>query len=59
MKKLTRLLIAAALTVAAVVSVSSNAAAINWCQDCVQNPNCYACCRCDGSTHAVCVGECG
>ncbi|HEX7180598.1 MAG TPA: hypothetical protein VF756_02055 [Thermoanaerobaculia bacterium] len=60
MKKLTRLLIAAVLTVAAIVSVPSNAAAINWCQDCVNNPeNCYACCRCDGFTHTQCRSMCG
>lgn len=60
MNKLIRFLIASVLTVAAIVSTPSRAAAINWCQDCIQNPeNCYACCRCDGYTHIECRGMCG
>lgn len=58
MKRLTRLLIAAALTLTAMVSVPKDVAAVDWCWDCLVIPypdNCYACCRCDHYTHSQCV----
>lgn len=59
MKKLPRLLIAGVLTFAAIVSVSSNAAAsTDWCVQCAQSGGCYACCRCENLTATHCGTAC-
>jgi len=58
MKKLWKVLFAAGLTAAALVSMPSKASAIDWCAQCAQYQTCYDCCRCDGGLNLYCTKNC-
>ena len=58
MDKLRKLLIAAILTTAALLSTVPEAAA-DACSNCAANPdNCFACCRCAGGSFGECLEFC-
>ncbi len=58
MRKMSKLLFAAALATAAFVTVPPKAVAVTnaYCVTCAADPtNCFACCRCNGGTIQYCT----
>jgi hypothetical protein len=58
MNKLSKLLLAAALTGAAILSMPPKASATDFCASCAQTGECFPCCRCDGTGPAQCFSLC-
>jgi hypothetical protein len=59
MKKLGKFLLAASLTVAAMVSAVPKASAeVDYCYFCNHNGGCATCCRCYGDTAETCRQIC-
>ena len=55
---LCKLALAAALTVAAILSTPHTASAANWCDLCFETGDCVQCCRCDGGGAGYCYVYC-
>ncbi len=60
MKNLTKLLFVVALVTAAIISTPRTAMAIPWCEICEESDytDCFACCKCDGNSTAICAQIC-
>ncbi|HKI05672.1 MAG TPA: hypothetical protein VKK31_27070 [Thermoanaerobaculia bacterium] len=60
MKNLKKLLFAAALVAAAIVSAPPKAEATAWCDSCAASgyTHCFSCCKCAGETNAECIRLC-
>jgi len=58
MSKLLKLLLAAVLTIAAILSMPPKASAADFCAQCDATGECFPCCRCDGFGPAQCFNLC-
>lgn len=58
MKMLTKVLLAALLTSAALISTPAVSRASTNCDICADTGACFNCCRCGGGTIAVCAEAC-
>ncbi len=59
MKKTLRILFVVAVVALALFTMLPEASAVDWCQECQQDPDCWSCCRCNGGTVNACLRACG